>query len=61
MHEYRIYTLNDNNRIAGPAEVIACDDDMEAIARAKRLLDGHDVEIWRGDRVVIRLKPTDDK
>jgi hypothetical protein len=30
-----------------------------AIAEAKKLLDGLDIEIWQGARVVVRLKPQD--
>ena len=33
-----------------------CADDAEATAKAKRLVDGHDVELWSGNRLVTRLK-----
>jgi hypothetical protein len=61
MHEYRIYTLNDDNRIAGPGVVAECPSDDVAITAAKAMLNGHAVEVWQGTRVVIRLNPTDDK
>jgi hypothetical protein len=31
-------------------------DDASAIERAKQFLDGGDIEVWCGDRLVIRLK-----
>ena len=34
-----------------------CRNDTEAIANAKRLLDGKDIELWSGDRFIIRLLP----
>jgi hypothetical protein len=37
-------------------EPLICADDSEATGRAKRLVDGHDVELWSGTRLVIRLK-----
>jgi hypothetical protein len=30
-----------------------CADDAEAIEKTKRLVDGHDVELWSGPRLVI--------
>jgi hypothetical protein len=61
MPEYRIYAMSKDNRIAGPATEIICDSDDEAITAAKVSMDGLDLEIWQGGRVVIRLKPTDNK
>jgi hypothetical protein len=34
---------------------IVCRDDAEAISKAKRLLVGHDIELWSGERFVIKL------
>jgi hypothetical protein len=39
-------------------EALICADDAEAIAKAMRLVDFHDVELWSGERFVIRLKAT---
>ena len=38
-HFYRSVTLD-------------CSDDAEAVEKAKRLLDGHDIELWQFDRKV---------
>jgi hypothetical protein len=60
MPEYRAYHLK-NNHIVGPPNVIVADDDQQAIEQAKKLIDGHDIELWTGARFVIGLKPKDAK
>jgi hypothetical protein len=52
---YRLYKLRDADQIAGSPVVIECDSDAEVIAKAKAMLDGLDVEVWDGPRVVVRL------
>jgi hypothetical protein len=52
--EYRAYTVGSDGHFIG-YEPLICDDDAEAVERAKRLVDGHDVELWSGPRLVIRL------
>jgi hypothetical protein len=37
-------------------EPLVCTGDAEAIDKAKHLVDGHDVELWSGDRLVIRFE-----
>ena len=59
MPSYRLYKLRDADRIVGPPTVIECDSDAEVIAKAKAMLDGLDIEVWDGPRVVIRLKSID--
>jgi hypothetical protein len=53
--EYRAFTIGADGHFVG-FEPIVCDDDAQAIERAKRLLDGRDIEIWCGDRLVTRLQ-----
>ena len=48
MPEYRIFTLTKERRIAGPAEIIDCASDKQAIDQAKILMDGSDIEVWQG-------------
>jgi hypothetical protein len=52
--EYRAYTVGHDGHFTG-FEPLVCADDAEAIDKAKRLVDGHDVELWSGDRLVVRL------
>jgi hypothetical protein len=49
--EYRAYTVGDDGHFIG-FEPIICADDAEATKRAKRLVDGHDIELWCGERFV---------
>jgi hypothetical protein len=56
MTEYRAYTVGLDG--TSQAEPLVCRDGGEAIAKAQRLVDGHDVEVWSGDRFVIRLERT---
>ena len=55
MAEYRAYIVGDDGHFIG-FEGMICYDDEEAIARAKQLLGNHDVEVWSGGRLVIRLR-----
>jgi hypothetical protein len=55
MEEYRAYMVGDDGHFLG-FEPLICTDDAEAIEKAKRLADGHDVELWSGPRLVIRLR-----
>jgi hypothetical protein len=54
MAEYRAYTVGRDGHFVD-AEPLVCADDAEAIEKAKRLVDGHDIELWNGARLVIRL------
>jgi hypothetical protein len=54
MAEYRAYTVGIDGHFVG-FEALVCADDVEAINEAKRLVDGHDIELWSGVRLVIRL------
>ena len=53
-HIYRAYTLQADGRIQS-AEPLDCTNDDDAIAAAKLLVDGHDVELWDAGRKVILL------
>jgi hypothetical protein len=53
--EYRVFTVGRDGHF-NSVEPLTCADDAEAIEQAKRLVDGHDVELWTGARLVIRLR-----
>jgi hypothetical protein len=55
MPEYRAYQVGLDGRIVG-FEPMVCADDSEATERARRLVNGHDVELWSGERLVSTLK-----
>ena len=54
MAEYRAFPVGVDGHFIG-FEALLCDSDEEAIAEAKRLVDGHDVELWCGDRLVATI------
>jgi hypothetical protein len=56
MAEYRAYTVGSDGHFVGSQPLI-CADDAEAIEKARRLLKGRDMELWSGDRFIIRLVP----
>jgi hypothetical protein len=56
MLDYRIYKLDAKGRVTGPALVLFCEQDEEVIRKVESLVDGHDVEILQGARVVTRLQ-----
>jgi hypothetical protein len=55
MSHYRIYTISSEGSITGPPRVVECNDDLEAVEKAKQVLSGEDIELWQGSRFVVRL------
>lgn len=49
--DYRAYVIGSDGRFYRSV-AIDCADDAEAVERAKRFLDGHDIELWQNDRKV---------
>ena len=57
MPEYRAYIIGPDGHFHS-SEVIEAADDAAAVAAAKPLVDGHDVEVWLLDRKVAILPHT---
>jgi hypothetical protein len=57
MSDYRAYRIGEDGHVAS-FRAFVCDSDADATVWAKQLVDGHDVELWSGDRFVIRLNST---
>ena len=55
MADYRVYSVGLDGHFIG-FEPLVCRDDGEAVSKAKQLLDGHDIEVWCADRLVIQLR-----
>ena len=55
MVEYRAYSVDRDGHFVG-FEALICNDDAEAIEKAKRLVHGYAIELWSGDRLVMRLE-----
>jgi hypothetical protein len=60
MAEYRAYQVGLDGHFVG-FEPLVCADDTEATEKAQWLVDGHDIELWSGDRMVIRLEHNKNK
>jgi hypothetical protein len=55
MPTYRVMLVDENGEYKG-AEVMVCADDQAALDHAQQYVDGCDVEVWRQDRLVARLR-----
>jgi hypothetical protein len=55
MQEYRAYIVGDDGHFLRAVD-ISCEDDDTAKEHAKRLVDGHDVELWQLDRKIETFK-----
>jgi hypothetical protein len=51
---YRVYAVGSDGNFAG-FKLMICRGDDEAVVKAKRQINGYDMEIWNGNRFVIRL------
>jgi len=51
MAEYRAYTVGIDGHLLRAVELV-CPDDEAAKQSAQQLMDGHDVELWQGDRKI---------
>ena len=58
MPQYRAYLIKDKH-IAAPPTLIEADADHAAIEQAKKLVNGYDVELWEGARLVTGLRSAD--
>jgi hypothetical protein len=55
MAEYRAYILSPDGRISKAVDIF-CDDDEAAKEKAKKLVDGHDIELWQRDRKIAKFE-----
>jgi hypothetical protein len=53
--EYRAFTVGRDGHFVG-SEALICADDSEAIEKARRFVDGRDIELWSGERFIARLR-----
>ena len=58
MPRYRLYIMQGDESV-GPPAVVECPTEIEAIEKARRLLNNRDIEGRRGARIVARLRPMD--
>jgi hypothetical protein len=53
--EYRAYIIDADGHIVEAVPMV-CVDDAEATKKAKRLVDGRDVELWQRARKIVRFE-----
>lgn len=51
MSAYRAFAMGRGGRVASPRAFV-CGNDEQAIAWARRLIDGQDIELWNDERFV---------
>jgi hypothetical protein len=51
LQHYRAYIMGHDGHILSPVELF-CENDGDAKEQARRLVDGHDVELWQLDRKI---------
>jgi hypothetical protein len=54
MNEYRAYVVGQDGHIKG-FRAYACASDVDATVWARQPLDDNDIELWSGERFVVRL------
>jgi len=58
MTYYRAYIIGQDGHFK-EAITLDCADDTTAVESAKQLINGHDIELWKQDRLVIKLPSSD--
>ena len=59
MPSYLFYVLDDDGHIPR-GDYHICADDLDALAKAKALSDGSEIEVWQGARHVVHIKRHDE-
>jgi hypothetical protein len=56
MPEYRVLTVDNKGHTWGPQFNFTCDDDEQAIDRARQLKRHLAVEVWQAERLVAKIE-----
>ena len=56
MTDYRAYLLEHDGRVVSQTPLI-CSNDVEAIKQAEHFIGRYAIELWCGERLVVRLQP----
>jgi hypothetical protein len=56
MPEYRVLTVDNEGHTWGPQFNFTCDDDEQAIDRARQLKRRLAVEVWQAERLVAKIE-----
>jgi hypothetical protein len=55
MPDYRLYTVDKGGHVMEAPQVVTCPSDEEAVAKARSMVNGLDLEVWDGARVVAEI------
>jgi hypothetical protein len=55
MPEYRLHVVDNDGHSVGPLFIVTCDDDEQAIDRARKLKKDFAVEVWHAERLVAQI------
>jgi hypothetical protein len=61
LNAYRAYQLNREGKVHRPPYVLDVASDEAALEAARTYLDGHDIEVWQGQRFIATLRHQTDK
>lgn len=56
VQEYRAYIVDKDGHVTGRIDLL-CENEDDALQRAKQLVDGHAVELWQGKQKIERFEP----
>jgi hypothetical protein len=56
MADYRAYIVGEDGHFLD-CEARPCNDDRQAVEGAKQQVDGYLIELWCGERFVVKLEP----
>lgn len=59
MPGYRFYPIKPDGHIAGAPVERECPNDGEALKEARQLVNGHEVEVWQGKRLIGNITADD--
>jgi hypothetical protein len=57
--DYRAYCIGSDGHFVRFV-ALSCSDDAEAIEQARRLIEDYDMELWSGERFIVRLPQKQD-
>ena len=61
MPQYRFYNLEKDGRAVIARIDLTLDDDATAVAYAKQLIVGEEIQVWHGSRLVTSISSSSDK
>jgi hypothetical protein len=56
VQEYRVFVMGPDGHVIDRIDLV-CATEEDAIERARQVVDGHAVELWRGSRRIERFEP----